>query len=192
MDLNIGAAFWFASRGRGKLRQYHEDVKDMLYAQTNEQQRPLLRMGAEGAAKGVGRQKPIKEDGKEEDENGSSFMVTSLSGMFASEEEYCAQCKALLVGIGADEQLAGYGRHRTVFQRGGSEALESELNMDLTRLWQRNLGRDDRCIADHGREAWFPYLDEQFVSFIQSLPLEKVHELIFILLTGSIYRFSLH
>lgn len=175
MDLNIGAAFWFASRGRGKIRQYHEDVETMLYSQTNEQQRPLLRMGAEGAAKGVGR----KEDNKEEDESSVSISSTSLSAMFTSEQEYSAQCKALLVGIGADEQLAGYGRHRSVFQRGGLVALENELNMDLTRLWQRNLGRDDRCIADHGREAWFPYLDEQFVSFIQSLPLEKVLFLLF-------------
>ena len=82
---------------------------------------------------------------------------------------YHTSCKALLVGIGADGQMAGYGRHRTVFLKALNEslqhctnttstsssssachhtavdeavrALESELNKDLHRLWKRNLGR---------------------------------------------------
>eukprot|EP01038_Epipyxis_sp_PR26KG_P008478 gene8478-11461_t len=90
---------------------------------------------------------------------------------------YTAQCKVLLVGIGADEQMAGYGRHRTVFRKSGLERLNDELNKDLARLWKRNLGRDDRCISDHGREAWFPYLDEQVVSFLQSLSLDQIADL---------------
>ena len=69
-------------------------------------------------------------------------------------EECQTTASALLVGIGADEQMAGYGRHRTTFLRGGYPALTEELNIDLSRLWLRNLGRDDRCISDHGREAW--------------------------------------
>ena len=36
------------------------------------------------------------------------------------------------------------------------------------------LDRDDRCIADNGREAWFPYLDEELVGFLQSLPIQEV------------------
>lgn len=42
-----------------------------------------------------------------------------------------------------------------------------ELQKDQARLWKRNLGRDDRCIADHGREARFPYLDEGVVGHIR-------------------------
>lgn len=267
MDLNIGTAFWFASRGRGVLKIYDPLTEDLLYQQTNEEDRPLLRLGEEGALKGIGRElasttettqsepdetmesllvddeanveqkaphwcrkagckRPTKRNcpgrlcgrcceermqtdaaykckthlkGKAKREGTSHVTEASASSSSAGasagngggdggEEDvtvhidyhsfpvqstttYTAQCKALLVGIGADEQLAGYGRHRTVFQHGGYPALQQELNKDLTRLWQRNLGRDDRCIADHGREAWFPYLDEDLVAFIQQQPL---------------------
>jgi asparagine synthetase B (glutamine-hydrolysing) len=37
--------------------------------------------------------------------------------------------------------------------------------------------RDDRCVSDHGREVWFPYLDEELVAFIQSLPLTTIADL---------------
>lgn len=50
---------------------------------------------------------------------------------------YRSRARALLVGVGADEQLAGYGRHRATFQKGGEAALVAELAMDLGRLWTR-------------------------------------------------------
>lgn len=80
--------------------------------------------------------------------------------------------KILLSGVGADEQMAGYGRHRSTFLRGGYTALKGELRMEVRRLWTRNLGRDDRCLSDHGKEARFPYLDEDVVAYLEALPLE--------------------
>ena len=50
----------------------------------------------------------------------------------------------LLSGLGADEQLAGYSRHRSTFQNGGWKALNDELQMEINRISKRNLGRDDR------------------------------------------------
>lgn len=72
-------------------------------------------------------------------ENTTSAPVQTHS--IKEKDLYVSTCKALLVGLGADEQLAGYGRHRTTFLQGGYEALCEEMNKDLSRLWQRNLGR---------------------------------------------------
>jgi len=83
----------------------------------------------------------------------------------------------LLIGIGADEQLGGYGRHRTAFREGGEGALRRELAADVARLWTRNLGRDDRCVSDHGREARFPFLDEGVVAAVRALPLRRIVDL---------------
>ncbi|XP_045874133.1 asparagine synthetase domain-containing protein 1 [Meles meles] len=84
---------------------------------------------------------------------------------------YRSSAKVVLSGIGADEQLAGYSRHRVHFQTHGMEGLIKEIEMELGRISSRNLGRDDRVIGDHGKEARFPFLDENVVSFLNSLPV---------------------
>jgi len=33
--------------------------------------------------------------------------------------------------------------------------LDEEMKLDMQRIWKRNLGRDDRCIADNGKEVMF-------------------------------------
>lgn len=83
-----------------------------------------------------------------------------------------ASSRVLLIGTGADELLGGYGRHRTARAKRGAEGVQSEMLKDLQRLWTRNLGRDDRIVADHGREARHPFLDDGVLRFIGSLPIE--------------------
>ncbi|NXI41379.1 ASND1 protein, partial [Galbula dea] len=90
---------------------------------------------------------------------------------------YKSPAKVVLTGIGADEQLAGYTRHRVCFRKYGSEGLAKELQMELDRISSRNLGRDDRIIGDHGKEARFPFLDEDVVSFLNSLPISAKADL---------------
>jgi asparagine synthetase B (glutamine-hydrolysing) len=43
--------------------------------------------------------------------------------------------------------------------------------MDIARLPNRNLSRDDRIISSHARDARFPYLDLSFVDYLSSLPV---------------------
>lgn len=55
--------------------------------------------------------------------------------------------------------------------------LQAELALDVRRLWLRNLGRDDRLVADRGREARHPFLDEASMAFVLRLPLPLVADL---------------
>ncbi|XP_060733076.1 asparagine synthetase domain-containing protein 1 [Tachysurus vachellii] len=87
------------------------------------------------------------------------------------QRQHSSTAKVILTGIGADEQLAGYSRHRVRFKTSGLQGLVKELAMELGRISSRNLGRDDRIIADHSKEARFPYLDEDVVSFLNTLPV---------------------
>ncbi|KAH9565076.1 hypothetical protein CY35_04G058600 [Sphagnum magellanicum] len=88
-----------------------------------------------------------------------------------------SSARVLLVGAGADEQCGGYSRHRTKFRLGGWEALHEEMRIDMHRIWKRNLGRDDRCMADSGKEARFPFLDEDVVAALLGLPLWEIVDL---------------
>lgn len=107
-----------------------------------------------------------------------AFWFAARGKGYADNDEENKRCitsgvKVLLSGLGADEQTGGYGRHQGYFQRNGWGGLISELQKDVSRLPTRNLGRDDRIVADHGREVRFPYLDEELVRFLSGL---KVHD----------------
>lgn len=84
---------------------------------------------------------------------------------------YKSSAKVILCGMGADEQFAGYSRHRGKFEELGWQGLIDEVEMEVQRISARNLGRDDRIITDHGKEARFPFLDENVVSYLQTLPV---------------------
>ncbi|SZF04780.1 unnamed protein product [Blumeria hordei] len=87
---------------------------------------------------------------------------------------YKTPARILLSGLGADELFGGYVRHSTAFRRMGFEGLLSELSLDINRLGKRNLGRDDRIMSHWGKEARFPYLDEELVRWaVETLVTEK-------------------
>ena len=90
----------------------------------------------------------------------------------STDDTYTSTAKILLCGMGADEQLGGYSRHRGIFEKMNCswEHLTEEMDMEIERIGNRNLGRDDRIISDHGKEGRFPYLDEGVVEFLHSLP----------------------
>ncbi|KAJ3176199.1 Asparagine synthetase domain-containing protein 1 [Geranomyces variabilis] len=84
---------------------------------------------------------------------------------------YISTAKVLFTGLGADEQLGGYSRHRVAFTKASWPNLMAELQTDIDRLPHRNLGRDDRIMSDHGKEVRFPYLSEEVVETIGAMPV---------------------
>ncbi|KAF8746256.1 hypothetical protein AX14_000054 [Amanita brunnescens Koide BX004] len=85
---------------------------------------------------------------------------------------YTSPARVLLNGLGADELLGGYSRHRKRYEAGGWQAVIDELQLDLDRIPTRNLGRDDRIISSNGKETRHPFLSLSVVNFLAGLPVE--------------------
>lgn len=49
--------------------------------------------------------------------------------------------------------------------------------MDVARIAERNLGRDDRVVADHGKDGRYPFLDEDVMAYLAALPLAEKMDL---------------
>ncbi|KAJ3020568.1 Asparagine synthetase domain-containing protein 1 [Thoreauomyces humboldtii] len=86
-------------------------------------------------------------------------------------EPYHSAAKVLLSGLGADEQLGGYSRHRVAYDQRSWSGLLQELQTDVDRIATRNLGRDDRVASDHGKEIRFPYLAEPVMRTLHAMPV---------------------
>ncbi|KAI8458179.1 asparagine synthase-domain-containing protein [Phakopsora pachyrhizi] len=76
------------------------------------------------------------------------FILTSLSPPMI----YRTPAQVLISGLGADELLGGYSRHRSAFlttslSSNSWERLLDVLAMDLERISTQNLGRDDRMMS---------------------------------------------
>ena len=144
MDLNIGAALWLAARGEGELlvdaavREREEGKGDKKEQQDQQQEQQR------GKQQQDQRQEQQQEQRRQAEQPGSPG---------PSPHSCVSAARVVLLGHGADELCGGYRRHRTCFRNGGWAGLGVELALDLRRLWLRNLGRDDRLVADHGRWA---------------------------------------
>ena len=86
--------------------------------------------------------------------------------LYRGENWVKAASKVVFSGLGADEVFGGYARYKTAFERGGVSEMEKEMSLDLDRLWHRNMGRDDRAISCNGKEARFPFLDTNLLSYL--------------------------
>lgn len=86
------------------------------------------------------------------------------------DHEYKSPASMIFVGTGIDEQLGGYSSFRSAWRENGTDGLFREISFQMRRISSRNMGRDDRCCSDHGRDVKLPYLDYQLVSFLNTLP----------------------
>ncbi|GAA5808404.1 hypothetical protein MFLAVUS_001795 [Mucor flavus] len=93
--------------------------------------------------------------------------------------EYKSHARVLISGLGADEQLGGYSRHREAFRQGSWEKLIIETQLDVDRISNRNLGRDDRIMSDHGKEVRFPFLSTDVVNWLCKQPIQLKMDLRF-------------
>ncbi|CAF0933394.1 unnamed protein product [Didymodactylos carnosus] len=106
-----------------------------------------------------------------DDSIGSALWFAARGIGWIDKQLYESTAEVLLSGLGADEQLAGYSRHRTTFRKSSWNGLKIELEMEMERIAKRNLGRDDRVISSLGKEVRFPFLDEKIVSYLQTVPV---------------------
>ncbi|KAI7865187.1 asparagine synthase-domain-containing protein [Spinellus fusiger] len=88
-----------------------------------------------------------------------------------TEQTYHSHARVLLSGLGADEQLGGYSRHKEAFRHNGWEGVMKETQLDVDRISTRNLGRDDRIMSDHGKEVRFPFLSTDVVRWLCECPI---------------------
>ena len=54
--------------------------------------------------------------------------------------------------------------------------LATELAREITQISERNLGRDNRIVSDHGVAPRFPFLDEKLVNFLSRVPINLKSE----------------
>ena len=90
----------------------------------------------------------------------------------ASKKAAAEGCTTVISGQGPDELVAGYAKHIKTYEEEGTESLREQLWREVSITHEANIERDERAIAAHGVEGFFPYLDQHFVTASLSVPVE--------------------
>lgn len=141
VDDSLGCACWFIGRGCG--RSLDSSIDDIKFKELF---------------------KNFLKYDLDPDEN----LFKECDGVLKS---YTSPATMFFAGMGIDEQLGGYSSHRAAWLKSGCEGLIEEISFQMRRISYRNLGRDDRVLSDHGRDVKLPYLDFDFVSYLNCLPV---------------------
>ena len=97
----------------------------------------------------------------------------ALPFFIASKEAERQSIPLVVSGQGPDELFAGYARHTKLYENRGEEALEAQLRNEVSVTHKTNIERDERAISFCGVDAWFPYLDCEFVKLALSIPASR-------------------
>jgi len=91
-----------------------------------------------------------------------------LASKKAAEEGFTT----IISGQGPDELFAGYAKHVQTFVEKGPDALKQQLWDEVSVTHENNIERDERAIATHGVEGFFPFLETKFVQSALSIPTQ--------------------
>jgi len=104
----------------------------------------------------------------------SSIMDIEIALPFflAARKAFQDNLRLMVSGQGPDELFAGYARHIRLFEEEGALPLEEQLWIEVSKTHEANIERNERAIASHGLEAFFPYLEPSFVNLALTIPGE--------------------
>lgn len=159
MDISITAALWFASKGSGRLAKIPTVLEHFpdLFEENAGKEVKMHQSSDFGLST---RELPVLPP--------DSYLSSTF-------ESYPG--RVILSGLGADELCGGYSRYRTAYQSNGNQGLVAAMAEDIDRLWERNLGRDDRITASHSRECLYPFLAPEVLITLSKLPISQVCDL---------------
>lgn len=78
----------------------------------------------------------------------------------------------MLCGQGPDELFGGYSRYLDVYAKEGYGGVEDAMRSDVMSLHASQLIYDERVVGVNGVKLLYPFLDEKFVRYTLSTPIE--------------------
>uniref|UniRef100_A0A3B0MXN3 Asparagine synthase, putative n=1 Tax=Theileria annulata TaxID=5874 RepID=A0A3B0MXN3_THEAN len=178
MDLNIGASLYYAGTLRGKLLS-KEFFKSNHWQQLKSNVSILKSINFKVT---ISKRNSVKSGSKCEldelvSESDSSIDLTQfLEELKKHCNDYVSVTSDVLMGTGADELFGGYGRHVSakIYDQNSDSTIDhsftQEIHKDILRLWKRNLGRDDRVLNFRNISALYPFLANNLVDCMLTLP----------------------
>ncbi|MGY5858615.1 MAG: asparagine synthase-related protein [Candidatus Thorarchaeota archaeon] len=94
----------------------------------------------------------------------------ALTFYFAAQEARKRGYDLIVSGQGPDELFGGYARYEKMMIEQGPEKVESELWADISITDEANIQRDTLAVGAHNLEAFFPYLNSDFVRTALTIP----------------------